>query len=264
MGKSVIDSISVNKTMGVVTGMSSYSTTVPDYDDLREKADSKNVDKKIEIVVSKIETEGNNRKELEQKLVSFNNALTSKIDKNLLEKMKSEILSNDRLTKEQNTLQSLFQLLIDRMHKESAAEYDKIKKEIDAFKSIDLNKELQVKLAPLDQNLKTLIAKTNATFESLQKVAPLTDTLAANADFQRRLASAKTEINTLVNKYAEERRNLQSNIQNIENGLDRLTFELNRLEERQKSILWDVNIGLIILVIIGGLGIASFFGFINL
>ena len=212
MSKYVVDSI----TYGSMAGYAKSHTTteVPSMYDVEQKADRSSLDAKISNVVDKIEAESENREKLEEaireELDSLSNKLNKKVDKNLLETMKSEILSNDRLTKEQNTLQSLFQLQTDRIHKECAIEYDKIKKEVDAFKSIDLNKELQAKLTPLDQNLKNLIAKIEATFDALQKVAPLKDTLAANVELQNRLASAKTEINSLVNKYAEERKNIQT------------------------------------------------------
>jgi chromosome segregation ATPase len=243
--------------------------TVPS--DLDTKADRSSVDAKIKNVETKISTESSNRENLKQnidkRLISFENALTSKIDKNLLDKMKSEILSNDRLTKEQNTLQSLFQLLIDRMHKECSVEYEKIKREINTFKSIDLNKELQVKLAPLDQILKTLAAKIETTFEALKKVKPLKDTLAANADFQNKLASAKAEINTLISKYAEERRNIQliyednkklkSEISKLENEIYHIKMRLDTLDERTETDTWDV-IGWIFVIIFSALGGVSF------
>jgi hypothetical protein len=253
--------------------------TMAEMSDVDVKADRSSVDAKINNVESKIKTESNNREEfkrqLENQLSSFNRNLETKVDKILLEKMKNEILSNDRLIKEQYTLQSLFELLIERIHKECSIEYEKIKKEVDTFKAINLNKELQTKLLPLDQSLKILISKTEATSEQLKNIAPLKTFLAATLEFQNKLSSAKTEINALVNKYAEERKiistvyeenkRLKKDVVNLKDALKIENQKVEKkltdlIEKKTKMTFWNYAgwIFVIILSVFSGINAIQF------
>lgn len=219
MSKYVVSSI----TYGTTTGYAkSHSTTlVPEISDVNSKASIYEVERKerglIELINRESAQRVNNDDIIRNNVSEIVDTLRNYVDNKTLQKMKSELLSNDRLSMEKTTLQMLINELISKIQTHCKAERALIHMEVEEFKRINLNSELDAKLQPVMNLLNTLITKSNGIQVEFQKIGTL----------DRYLESVEAKIKQACVNVEQ--------IQKVHENLTRTLAKINDAEKKQKD-----------------------------
>ncbi len=175
---------------GVVTSISSLHVVVPSTTDL-DTTNNRITDTSNSI--NKLEIDINN---LESKIDDNTNAISeiNTLQRSLQESLQY-IISNERLEEEKKVLNNFFNELLMSIKNECNTEYNRIHKEVDAFKSIDLNTELGEKLDPI-------INTTNGLLTRFQQIIEYKDFI---VEIEHRICKEKE----ILKQIEEERRKLK-------------------------------------------------------
>lgn len=219
MSKYVVSSITYGSTTGYAK---SHSTTlVPEISDVDNKASINEVERKerrlIELINREASQRVNNDDIIRNNVSEIVDSLKNYVDNKTLQRLKLELLSNDRLSMEKNTLQILIDELISKIQTHCQAERALIHEEVEEFKRIDLNSDLDTKLQPVMNLLNTLIANSNEIQVELQKIGVLNQYL-ESVEVKIEQASANVE-----------------QIQKVHENLRRTLTKINDAEEKQKE-----------------------------
>lgn len=219
MSKYVVSSITYGSTTGYAK---SHSTTlVPEISDVDSKASINEVERKerrlIELINRESSQRVNNDDIIRNNVSEIVDSLTNYVDNEALQRLKSELLSNDRLSMEKNTLQMLIDELISKIQTHCQAERALIHEEVEEFKRIDLNSDLDTKLQPVMNLLNTLITNSNGIQVEFQKIGVFSQYL-ESVEVKIEQASANVE-----------------QIQKVHENLTRTLAKINDAEKKQKE-----------------------------
>lgn len=136
-------------------------TNVLDSSDLSEKADISYVDKKIDSISKVLSTE---KKQLEDYITAIK------------ESVEESLSSNERIENEKEVLSSFFNLLTSGFKKECQEIEIQIRKEVEAYQSVDnsLNEKLSLLISQKEE-LDNTYNKAYTTINELEKQLSLTD-----------------------------------------------------------------------------------------
>lgn len=178
------------------TGVSSYAT-VPDMSDLRAKASSS------ELICLKNDLKGD-IKDLNDELLQKLSELDTKVDTKV-EELSNIVLSKERQEAELQVLNETGFDIINRISSECANHISTIRNEVDAFRRIDLQKEMNEVIDPIDKSLQTIDKKTSYLMHRINSV----DELDRKIKYYEKLAN---EIKTDYGKFKSERKNIENAI----------------------------------------------------
>lgn len=219
MSKYVVSSITYGSTTGYAK---SHSTTlVPEMSDVDSKAGTYEVERKERKLIDLINKEStqrvNNDDLIRKDIAEIVNRLKNYVDNQTLQRLKLELLSNERLSMEKKTLQTLIDELIGKIRILCQAERGLIHKEVEEFKRIDLNSELETKLQPITTLLNTVITKSDRIQNEFREIGTL-----------------KQYLESVETKIKQASINVEQ-IQKVYENLTRTLAKINEAEKKQKE-----------------------------
>jgi len=207
-----------------------YDMYIPETPDLNLKADKSTLNENIRNVKELISSEERSRKQSEttitNSLSSLKTDLSKKADVSKVEEKIKEITDCNRLAQEKSALEKLFSEQITKIQNACTEERNKISTEIKTFQSIDLNKDLERKLSPLN----TLLLKTE------EKLNTISSEL-------NNLGVIKEEIVKIDKQFQSRKNEIQSTLQEIDKKKDdfnnlasQKTAEIERIHQQINSV----------------------------
>lgn len=172
--------------------------TVPEMSDLYERAS------KTELNNLKIEIKGDieDSNELAQeKIDSLSSVLTNKFDN-----LKNVILSNERLEQEIQTLRNVENEIIEHISNECLLRQETIRKEIEAFQQMNLEKDLFSVISPVKDSINTIDKKSD---DILSKIGTMEELDRKITDYK----SAVSEMKHIYDKFRSERNTIMKKIE---------------------------------------------------
>lgn len=172
--------------------------TVPEMSDLNEKAS------KTELNNLKKEIKGDikDSNELAQKKIdSLSSDLTNKFDN-----IKNVILSNERLEQEIQTLRNVEDEIIEHISNECSLRQESIRKEIETFQQMNLEKDLFSVISPVKDYINTIDRKSD---DILSKIGTMEELDRKITDYR----SVVSEMKHIYDKFRSERNTIMKKLE---------------------------------------------------
>lgn len=172
--------------------------TVPEMSDLYERASR---------------TELNNlKKEIKEDIKDSNELAKKKIDSlssvltNKFDNLKNVILSNERLEQEIQTLRNVENEIIEHISNECSLRQESIRKEIETFQQMNLEKDLFSVISPIKDSINTIDRKSD---DILSKIGTMEELDRKITDYR----SAVSEMKHIYDKFHSERNTIMKKLE---------------------------------------------------
>ena len=207
-----------------------YNMYIPETSDLNLKVDTSTLNENIRNVKTLISSEEKSRKRNEatvaNSLSQINTNISKKADTSAVENKIKEITDCNRLAQEKAVLEKLFSEQITKIQNVCTKEQNKISSEIKAFQSIDLNKDLERKLSPLNTLLLSTEEKLNIISSTLKNMDVVKEEI---AKLDKLMLSRKNEIQSISQEIDRKKNDL-------DNFASQKTSEINNTYQQIISI----------------------------
>lgn len=213
----------------------SHSTTeVPDYTDLSYKADKTDVTKIQNLLQDQINAANRKSVAIEVELAEVIDGLKNYVEKESLERLKAELLSNERLKIEKDFVEEIGDGLIRRIKAQCEIERNAIHQEIVAFRNIDINNDLREKLSPLSSTINKLVVMASSIQHQLNDLKQVQEEVnTIYRDICSRQDILHTQAAECNNLYQEMANSLHTIIPQCEKAKK---IEENVIELRQQTV----------------------------
>ena len=178
-------------------GVDSWAT-VPVMSDLYERASKTELNNLKEEIKEDIK---DSNELAQEKIDSLSSVLTNKFDN-----LKNVILSNERLEQEIQTLRNVENEIIEHISNECLLRQETIRKEIEAFQQMNLEKDLFSVISPVKDSINTIDKKSD---DILSKIGTMEELDRKITDYK----SAVSEMKHIYDKFRSERNTIMKKIE---------------------------------------------------